>query len=686
MHNFFAFAIHAGIQISRRVRSISNLVQAFREPSQHARKSRPCCLTPAEIMEDRVLLSGFTDGFEGTSLNSFWSTYLQSGSISLTSTTPHSGSQSVQFDSVDTGIDKFIFLEHTFEKPVYGTFSVWVFDSGAGLDSSSYIGFQLDQIGTNARNDIFGKDYDFGGDTYTLGPNDTDNFSTGVLRTPGWHQFLFDITPTLTVFEIDGSSVFTTDGIPMDHVVLFMQGPSWRPEWTTFFDDFQFIPATDLDVTATAACSAIEGTPAKNITLLTFSDANPNVTAGNFSVSNVNWGTTLVGVTPSLSIVPNLAYTGPGSSWNVVANNVTYAEAGTYPVSITLNDSDGSSVDVSGITFNVTDAALMDTTPINSIPATEGVAKSGVTLMTFADGNPQASIADFSIKQLGWGGPLTGPAPIVSIIKDPAYSGPGSGWKVIADNTAYREPGRYTVSVTVHDRDGSDVSATHTSFNVADAPLGDLTTKRTWTSVEGHNTNSVVLMTFIDENPYASVADYTVNVNWGGQTVGAPIAGLQRVSVSTAGSVWEVVGSTIYPEEGLFTLNVQVRDSDGAVVQSSQTKVSVVDAPIFDTTPARTLLATRGKSTGAVVLATFTDLNPYATAADYRIGVIWGTPVAGPPPVSLILVSRSAGGSNWAVVTNVLFLVNGTFMPDVFINDSGGSSLHVKKTTFKVIG
>ena len=70
------------------------------------------------------------DGFEATTLNPFWSTSIQSGSIALSTGQAHGGSQSVQLSSTDTGVTKSIQLFHDFATPVYGVTSVWVLDTG----------------------------------------------------------------------------------------------------------------------------------------------------------------------------------------------------------------------------------------------------------------------------------------------------------------------------------------------------------------------------------------------------------------------------------------------------------------------------------------------------------------------------------------------------------------------------
>jgi hypothetical protein len=52
-----------------------------------------------EVLENRMVPSGFQDGFEAPTLDSFWSKTTSSGSIAVTTAQAHGGSQSVQFNS-----------------------------------------------------------------------------------------------------------------------------------------------------------------------------------------------------------------------------------------------------------------------------------------------------------------------------------------------------------------------------------------------------------------------------------------------------------------------------------------------------------------------------------------------------------------------------------------------------------
>ena len=51
---------------------------------------------------------------------------------------------------------------------------------------------------------------------------------------------------------VDGTTVYTrAGGTPFNQVSLSMSGPTWRPAWTSYFDDFQFTPFGEPDLAVT---------------------------------------------------------------------------------------------------------------------------------------------------------------------------------------------------------------------------------------------------------------------------------------------------------------------------------------------------------------------------------------------------------------------------------------------------
>jgi hypothetical protein len=152
---------------------------------------------------------------------------------------------------------------------VYGTASVWVFDTGADQSSSNYLTLQLENRGQGTQRVIIGYDYDLGptnGGNYYIGSG-TDN--SGVDRTPGWHLFAIETTPDLTRFSIDGVVVRTDPtGFAFDHLRVGMFGPSWRPAWQGQFDDFSFREFQPTAVPEPAAGLVFGGLLAAGLTVL----------------------------------------------------------------------------------------------------------------------------------------------------------------------------------------------------------------------------------------------------------------------------------------------------------------------------------------------------------------------------------------------------------------------------------
>jgi methionine-rich copper-binding protein CopC len=189
----------------------------------------------------------FFDGFEGPQLDPFWTKTETSGFITVPSTVrPHSGSQSLQLNSTSTASDKWIHVDHTFDVSVYGTFSVWLYDTGADVNSSNYL--QLNLTGAGDRASIGTNDYDLGpgnnGATYYYSKDNTSWQPTSIDRTQAWHKFEITTTPNLVKYVIDGVTVFTeSSGMAVKTVSLYMFGPSWRPAFVSYFDDFSFTPS-----------------------------------------------------------------------------------------------------------------------------------------------------------------------------------------------------------------------------------------------------------------------------------------------------------------------------------------------------------------------------------------------------------------------------------------------------------
>ena len=184
----------------------------------------------------------FSDSFEGPSLNPFWTMETTNGTITVPSpAAAHSGINSALFDS--TSFPNQVFLRHDFASSVYGTASVWVFDSGADVALSNYLVFQLFNF-TEAKNTyIQANDHGGGPDgsiyVYDVWNSDTASNSS-VARTQDWHHWEITSTPTAFDIRIDGILVFSdSSGLAID-MLRFGMYDGHNLNQFGYFDDFSF--------------------------------------------------------------------------------------------------------------------------------------------------------------------------------------------------------------------------------------------------------------------------------------------------------------------------------------------------------------------------------------------------------------------------------------------------------------
>lgn len=200
-----------------------------------------------ERLESRRVFAGFQDSFESATLDPFWSTDEYSGYVTFPSTAQaHSGTQSVQFNSVPGSIEKQAGIWHKLDAPSYGEVSTWFYDSGADVGSSNYIQLWLhNTVEVPGWNITMGTyDYNFGdGSYYHINMQGVDPSTMQVQRTPGWHQLGARVFPNDVTFTIDGQTVYHgTEDLRFDQIELVMFAPFWRPSFETYFDDFSYTP------------------------------------------------------------------------------------------------------------------------------------------------------------------------------------------------------------------------------------------------------------------------------------------------------------------------------------------------------------------------------------------------------------------------------------------------------------
>jgi len=193
------------------------------------------CFASAIVTSLSAQPINFTDSFEATTLDPFWSISASGGSVIFPSTAQaHTGSQSVQFTSL-AGVNKNVFLQHGLT-PSYGQVSVWLYDTGADEASANYMGLFLGSMYIQTF------DYDLGannGGHYYYQIGNGASVASPIDRTVGWHQFSFDSTEIALTLSIDQTPVYSgAGGTPITGLQIGEYGPAFRPAWTSYFDDF----------------------------------------------------------------------------------------------------------------------------------------------------------------------------------------------------------------------------------------------------------------------------------------------------------------------------------------------------------------------------------------------------------------------------------------------------------------
>ncbi len=313
---------------------------------------------------------------------------------------------------------------------------------------------------------------------------------------------------------------------------------------------------------------------------------------------DINWGDGTGAITGmSVSDING----GPGTpSSGSIAGSHTYADDGTYAVTVTVHDDNGG-VGSASFTVTVANKNPVVAAPHGNQSIFEGDAVSFSDLATFTDAgfdnpaNPNApvlpNIADplhesFTY-DIDWGDgrdAVTG-ASIADLNGSPGT--PSSG--TIGGSHAYADDGVYQVTVTVHDDNGgvgmSSFFVTVGNQNpIVTAPNGDQSI------LEGQTVNFTNLATFTDagfDNPNntspftpPAVGDplaesFTYDINWGDgrdAVTGASIADINGgPGVPSSGTI---AGSHTYADDGDYTVMITVHDDNGGM-GTAQFKVHV---------------------------------------------------------------------------------------------------------------
>ncbi len=182
----------------------------------------------------------FTDSFEGSTLNSFWTVEAEHSNAEYVLSTAQAteGAQSLMLYSTTSG-QRYIILGHQFDQAMWGTVSIKFFDNDPSQALYAGIGFNNSATVTSMGIGVTDWDHIYyhasaGVDEI---PSGSDAGQTTLRRTIGWHTLEAIYASNGVSLSIDGQLVrSTTDNTGFDYVRLYLSGPSGNGAF--YFDQF----------------------------------------------------------------------------------------------------------------------------------------------------------------------------------------------------------------------------------------------------------------------------------------------------------------------------------------------------------------------------------------------------------------------------------------------------------------
>ncbi len=417
--------------------------------------------------------------------------------------------------------------------------------------------------------------------------------------------------------------------------------------------DAALSPSSEDTVAATEGANVPSDPP-----LATFQDDNTYATKGDFTTT-VDWGD---GTFSNADVVGN----GDGNFAVVAPTEVpkVYAEAGTYPVKISVTDDGGSTLGMQAQV--VVGDAQLTANPSIPVGVTEGSAFAPVQVATFTDANRDSTSADFA-STIDWG---DGTDPSVGVV-----DGSGASGYTVSGSHNYgadKDGRTFTVTVTIKDMGGQMINPT-TTLLITEAPLN--VTNDTINPAEGVPFSDRVA-TFTDAYGDGTKDDYTATIDWGD--------GSGSVSAHLQPGAGPVQFFDVYPdsphtyvEGGQYKLTVVVSEKNDTTATASDTSDITVSDPPLHATPV-SIQGVEGTEISGKV-ASFTDDDPTATLADYSkkgATIDWGDGSSS----SGSLAADPDGGVD--VSAKHAYAEDGVYNVNVTLTDNGGATATAPSTAF----
>jgi Fibronectin type III domain len=325
--------------------------------------------------------------------------------------------------------------------------------------------------------------------------------------------------------QLTGTHTYTNEGTY--HASFTYTNSDGFPETRPFDVKVQDAPLTASGVPV----SATAGTAFK-ATVATFTHAKPAGAASDYTAT-INWGDGSSSTAGTISAAAGGGFEVKGSH--------TYAAAGKYTTSVTINDVGGAKASATS-SANVIGPPIVSNVSVLSV--TETTAKIGFKI------DPDGADTTYVVEY----GPTTSYGQKTAPVDIGATPGPQSLTQTLTGlepNKTYHFDVVATNSAAPKGVGGGDRSFT----TKPDAPLS--ATGKSVSGMAGVKLSATVA-TFTDADPNGVVSDYTASIDWGdGSTTAGTIS-------AAAGGGFEVTGSHTYTAAGRYTTGVTINDVGGA--------------------------------------------------------------------------------------------------------------------------
>ena len=425
------------------------------------------------------------------------------------------------------------------------------------------------------------------------------------------------------------------------------------------------LAGTGTDVTG------IEGEPlidpvtgSTSVQVATFTDPNTSAPATDFKAS-IDWGDG----TSGSGVVD-----GGGGVFEVLGSH-KYAKAGTYDITITVDDSAGDAggfqlqidptADIAGETLAAGQGFPALTTKVGTPLNNIGIGTFLVSNPTPIPGPQPDTAADFSVS-INWGdGPADTTTGSVSIVGN---SGGDTVFRVSGSHT-YTTAGNYNVTATITDDDGGDFPVGPLTVTVQPTTYTLTALPATANLPEGVPEDGEVIATVTDTNPNANGA-LTASIT----SENPDITATNAMVTPLAGTSTYVVTADLSGDDSSNTgaerdgggLLITITDSNSNMSTAVSSQVNLYDPVLLD--PGVKVQAAPGRLFQGPV-ASFSTTDSRATVSDFTAVINWGDGQSS----SGTIVASGPGG--FSVAGDHNYAAAGVFSVSTTITNDEGMSV-----------